>query len=91
MDRSILDVHYTCRIWGKKFSSWALQDDINFAKKQTKKEQERRKERRQNNKKANDVEKRIRLLLKKIKKGQKSNKFTCKIIFNKNNNFVRRY
>lgn len=34
MDRSILDVHYTCRIWGKKFSSWAPQDDINFAKKQ---------------------------------------------------------
>lgn len=33
MDRSILDVHYTCRIWGKKFSSWALEDDINFAKK----------------------------------------------------------
>ena len=68
MDRSLLDVHYTCRIWGKKFSSWALQDDINFAKKQPKKEQERRKERRQNNKKANDVKKRIRLLLKKIKK-----------------------
>ena len=61
MDRSILDVHYTCSIWGKKFSSWAPQDDINFAKK----EQERRKQRRQNNKKANDAKKRIRLLLKK--------------------------
>lgn len=35
-------------------------------KTKTKKEQERRKQRRQNNKKANDVKKRIRLLLKKI-------------------------
>lgn len=85
MDTSILDVHYTCRIWGKKFSSWALQDDVNFAKK----EQERRKQRRQNNKKENDVKNRIRSLLKKNKKGQKSNKF--KIIFNKNNNLARIY
>lgn len=42
MDRSILDVHYTCRICGKKFSSWAPQDDINFAKK--KKQEKNKKE-----------------------------------------------
>lgn len=44
MDRSILDVHYTCRIWGKKFSSWALEDDINFAKKKKNNKKEGKKE-----------------------------------------------
>lgn len=44
MDRSILDVHYTCRIWGKKFSSWALEDDINFAKKNNNNKKEGKKE-----------------------------------------------
>lgn len=44
MDRSILDVHYTCRIWGKKFSSWALEDDINFAKKKNNNKKEGKKE-----------------------------------------------
>ena len=44
MDRSMLDVHYTCRIWGKKFSSWALEDDINFAKKKNNNKKEGKKE-----------------------------------------------